>query len=125
MNRFDKASKGDGTWVPLSVRTIKARRKQSSSILRDTGVLFAALAPVWEAPPGSINELITGGVRVGFGGSSQHPGESITIAEIASIHNDGLGNNPKREIIVQPPESVIDACAGDLQKELTRLASNE
>jgi hypothetical protein len=121
--RFDAASKGDGTWVPLSSRTIAGRRKGSSTILRDTGVLFAALSPVWVAPPGSINELLQDGVRIGFGGSQTHPSGFATIAEIAGFHQDGAGNLPKREIIVNPSQSVIDSCTQDLQKELAKSTS--
>lgn len=120
--RFDRASKGDGTWLPLTLSTIRGRRQGSSSILRDTGTLFAALTPVWEAPPGSINQLIDGGVRVGFGGSSGHPSGIATIAEIASFHNSGDGV-PERVIIVEPSQSVLDGCAKDLQEELTKLTT--
>jgi hypothetical protein len=117
-DRFDRASKGDGTWPPLSARTIAGRRKGSSTILRDTGTLFAALAPTWSAPQGSINELIDGGVRVGFGGGSSHPSGFATIAEIASYHQVGGGRLPKREIIVQPTSSLMDAFAADLERAL-------
>lgn len=120
--RFDRASKGDGTWVPLAPSTIRARRKGSSSILRDTNTLFAALAPMWEAPPGSINQLITGGVSVGFGGPAGHPSGLVTIAEIASFHNAGDGV-PKREIIVEPSQEVLNGCANDLQEELIKLTT--
>jgi len=117
-DRFDRASKGDGTWERLSPVTIARRRKGSSTILRDTGTLFAALAPTWSAPPGSINELIDGGVRVGFGGSASHPEGFATIAQIASYHQVGGGRLPRREIIVQPTSNVIDAFASDLERAL-------
>jgi hypothetical protein len=122
--RFDAASKGDGTWKPLADSTIAGRRKGSSTILRDTGVLFAALTPTWVAPPGSVNELIDGGVRVGFGGSESHPGGLVTIADIAGFHQDGGGNLPKREIMVDPPQAVIDACIEDLHKELEKSTTS-
>lgn len=122
--RFDKASKGDGTWQPLSQRTIRTRRKRSSTVLRDKGLLFAALTPIWEAPPGSVNILIDGGVRVGYGGSEPHSGGMLTIAQIAQFHQDGNANLPKREIIVDPSQAVIDACALDLEKELENRPAN-
>lgn len=118
--RFDKASKGDGTWQPLAPSTVAGRRKQSSTILRDTGTLFAALAPIWTAPAGSINEMIEDGVRVGFGGPSSHPSGLVTIAQIAAFHQAGGGNLPKREIIVQPSDAVLRGCASDLQEFLNR-----
>ena len=121
--RFDKASKGDGTWRALSVNTVARRRKKSSTILRDTNTLFAALTPVWANPPGSINELIDGGVRVGFGGSAGHPDGLVTIAQIANFHQEGGPNLPQREIIVEPPQSVIDQCVDDLNKGLKKSTS--
>ncbi len=117
-DRFDRASKGDGTWPPLSQATIAGRRKGSSTILRDTGTLFAALSPMWAAPPGSINELIDGGVRVGFGGSASHPDGLATIAEIASYHQVGGGRLPKREIIVPPTTPLLEAFVADLERAL-------
>jgi hypothetical protein len=117
-DRFDRASKGDGTWPPLSQATVARRRKGSSTILRDTGTLFAALAPTWTAPPGSINEFIDGGVRVGFGGSASHPEGFATIAQIASYHQVGGGKLPKREIIVQPTSALLDAFVSDLDRAL-------
>jgi hypothetical protein len=117
-DRYDKASKGDGTWPALSLSTIAARKRGGSTILRDTGVLFAALAPIWQAPAGSINQLIKDGVRVGFGGQANHPGGSVTIAEIASFHQVGGGRLPKREIIVPPSSEVLAACARDLERAL-------
>lgn len=116
-DRFDRASKGDGTWPALSPVTIASRRRGGSTILRDTGTLFAALAPIWQAPPGSINELIEGGVRVGFGGSSNHPA-GVTIAEIASFHQVGGGRLPRREIIVPVPASLLSTFANDLERAL-------
>jgi hypothetical protein len=121
--RFDKASKGDGTWDPLADSTIAGRRNQSDTILRDTGVLFNALTPVWVSPPGGVNELLEDGVRIGFGGNASHPSGLATIAEIASFHQEGKGNLPQREIIVEPPQSVIAACVQDLQTEITKLTS--
>jgi hypothetical protein len=116
--RFDQQSRGGGEWRELAPSTIASRRKNSSTILRDTGALFAALAPVWNSPPGGINELIEGGVKVGFGGPAAHPGGIKTIAEIAAMHQTGGGKLPKREIIVTPPSHVIDAMAEDLQRAL-------
>lgn len=116
--RFDKLSRGSGEWPALSPVTIATRRKNSQTILRDTGALFAAISPAWNSPPGGINELIEGGVKVGFGGPAAHPGGIATIAEIAGFHQVGGGRLPKREIIVSPPSHVIDAMADDLQRAL-------
>jgi hypothetical protein len=118
MKRFADASAGDGTWPPLAESTIAGRRKGSSAILRDTGTIFASLTPVWDNPPGTVNALIEDGVSVNIGGEGAHPSGLLTIAELMQFHQDGGPNLPKREIIVEPPQSVIDACVSDLQKGL-------
>jgi hypothetical protein len=73
---------------------------------------------MWTAPPGSVNELIDGGVRVGFGGSASHPEGFATIAQIASYHQVGGGRLPKREIIVQPTSALLEAFVSDLERAL-------
>ena len=122
--RFDKYSRGGGDWPSLSPSTIAGRRRGTGqggpSILRDTGTLFAALTPLWDSPPGGINQIIPGGVRVGFGGTGAHPTGLTTVAEIANFHQEGSGRLPKREIIVDPTRDVLDACARDLEKALRR-----
>ena len=120
--RFNAHSRGQGDWPPLAPSTIAKRRgKGQASILRDTGILFAALTPTWQAPPGGVNQYIPYGVRVGFGGSASHPEGHVTIAAIAGFHQVGGGNLPKREIIVDPPASVISGCAQDAEAALEEL----
>ncbi len=65
--------------------------------------------------------MIDGGVLVGIGGSAAHPSGLATITQIAAWHQDGSGNNPKREIIVEPPPSVIDGCAKDMGEALEKM----
>lgn len=117
---FDSASKGGGSWPALAPSTIAGRRKQSDTILRDTGTLFASLTPVWNAPPGTTNKLIEGGVQIAFGGNSQHPSGLATVAEIASYHHFGGGRLPKREILIAPDNDVLTDCASYLEEWLKR-----
>ncbi len=143
--RFDRASKGGGEWERLSPATLAARRRKSGgklrtkagrrrrfrtgasstlgnrpAILRDTGVLMAALAEHFTNKPGAIQDDIPFGVRVGYGGSEKHPSGGATIADIASFHQSGGGSLPKREIIVDPPQHVTDLMAGDMERALER-----
>lgn len=122
--RFDKASKGDGTWPPLKASTIARRRKGSSTILRDTGTLFAALNPVFMSQPGALQSSIPWGIRVGFGGPSRHPSGAVSVADIASFHHFGKGVLPVRKILVSPPQSVVKAMVQDAERAAKKLADD-
>ena len=90
--------------------------------MRDTGTLFAALAPTFQNTPGALEEHMPFGVIVGYGGPHSHPeAPNLTIADLAAIHQLGLGNVPVREIIVSPPEHVINAMRGDLERALDKI----
>lgn len=135
--RFDANSKGGGDWPPLAASTIRKRRhgkgkgkafakavrsvhggpsviSGSPSILRDTGLLFAALG----GGPGSLEEHVPGGVRVGFGGSARHGSSPATIADIAEIHDTGGGHVPQREILVEPDDQTIALMVDDLERAI-------
>lgn len=127
--RFDTSSKGGGKWPPLKPSTIRRRRTGkrqgkygATSILRDTGVLFKVLTPTFQGTPGSIEEDIPFGIRVGYGGPSKHPNGSVTVADIASFHQKGAGFLPERKIIVDPIDKVVDQMGRDMvigiQREL-------
>lgn len=130
--RFDSFSKGGGDWAPLKESTKKRRRKarkgrlkgaaRSFSILRDNNLLFPALTPVWNRKPGALQKDITFGVRVGYGGPAKYPGGKATIADIATFHDTGAGNLPKRQIIVVPDAKTLTAMAGDMERGLGEMA---
>jgi hypothetical protein len=109
-----------------SKRAAKAKKlaRLRATILRDTNTLFTALSPVFVGSPGAIEEQVSYGIRVGFGGSEKHPGEkkSPTIAQIAEYHQVGGGRLPRRMIIVAPPEEVLNKMAGDMTRALKRAA---
>jgi hypothetical protein len=144
--RFDTYSKGGGTWKPLALSTIYARRHRKStarkikkmrkegasegdirdvanvSILRDTGTLFAALHPTF-GKPGQVEEMTEFGVKVGFGGAALHPnGQGVTIADIASFHQFGhMPYLPQREILVPPDVMTQLGMNDDMEKALEKL----
>jgi hypothetical protein len=135
--RYDKFSKGGGDWPDLAESTKRKRRKgkpkkgaggekvaEKYSILRDIGLLFNVLSPVFASAPGAIQEDIPFGVKVGFGGPSAHPGSKATIADIASFHQYGAGV-PKREIIVAPSVAVVAQMSDLMQAALTKLAGQD
>lgn len=150
--RFDRYSKGGGDWEPLAASTLRARRKGkqgtnklggtvarrnkagklvdkagkfvtavNAAILRDTGVLFAALRPTF-GQPGQVEEVTEFGVRVGFGGTAQHPGGGATIAEIAAFHQFGTGRMPARPILVDPDAATLAGMADDMRRALDRIS---
>lgn len=131
--RFDRFSKGGGDWPPLAASTKARRRKarkgrkkgatRSFSLLRDTGLMFAALDTPWSRKPGALQKDIPFGVRAGFGGPAKYPGGKATIADIAGFHDSGAGNLPKRQIIVVPDSRTLAAMAGDMERGLGQMAS--
>jgi hypothetical protein len=152
--RFDLYSKGGGDWQQLALSTIKKRRQGTVSnvkklrqirqnqapkyagavstggvysILRDTGLLFGALDPIFQGAPGAIQDEIPFGIRVGYGGPQRYTignkQSTATIADIAEFHQ--LGNLPKlpqRKIIVDPPQDLINEMAEDMTKALLQVA---
>jgi hypothetical protein len=121
-NRFDKYSKGGGDWPALSPITIRRRRGkgQNVAILRDTGLLFMVLQPVFQNIAGSIETFGNFSVTTGYGGSALHTGTGsrATIADIASFHNYGMGHNPKREIIAAPDDRLYEKLTDVANKNL-------
>lgn len=125
--RFDEQSQGGGEWPDLKDSTKEQRRnkdKESISILRDTGILYAVLTPAFLGLPGQLEENIAYGVRIGFGGPSKHGDDgTVTVADIASFHHNGEGVLPVRSLIVEPPGSIINDMAGDMERAIDKLSN--
>lgn len=66
---------------------------------------------------GSLNQRIRtpAGVRVGFS-DAPHNNDSLTIRELAVIHDSGLGNVPQRTILVEPDSSTIKGMMSDAER---------
>lgn len=119
-----KAARGNKTVGKPSQRKARVGRKtvataRTHAILVNTGLLRGSLQV---GNPGNIYADIVGehlaGKRVGVGGSTQAVSKTkkgvkpagITLGELARIHNDGRGNNPRR-VIAQPlTQETADAC---------------
>lgn len=121
--RYNRFSRGGGNWPPL-----KRKRKRGAlaraSILRDTNTMFAAVSPQFAALPGQLEERIPFGVRVGYGGPSRHPKAGMSVADLANIHQLGLGVVPAREIIVDPSPALVTAMAGDADRAVRQLSQD-
>lgn len=123
--RFDRYSKGGGDWAPLAASTLRRRRRGrgtgSPAILRDTGMLFAALNPNVVGDPAKVMELITTGthweINVGYGGPQRYP-DGASVSDIASFHQTGGPHLPQRKIIVPPDQETLDRMAEAARQEI-------
>jgi len=115
-------AKGGGDWLPLSPETLARRRGGGvdAAILRDTDTLFMAMTPAF-GRPGGIQEDVSYGITVGYGGPARHPKGKATIADIAHFHQSVGGNLPVRKIIVPPNQHVQDQMAADMERAIRRL----
>ena len=104
---------------------------RSVAILRDTGVLFKALSV---GAPGNTLTPIRGGLEYGISGSGSHSGgalsaiagsargrSSITIADLAAIHNAGTSRIPQRRIVVEPDHGTLNGMSEDAARAVARL----
>ncbi len=128
-----------GGWKPLAASTLKSRRGgkrratrspragtktttrgsvANVSILRNTGILLNALTI---GAPGNLFKGIRSGIRVGFGGPSNHPGGKATIRDIAIVHDEGKGNMPKRQILARPDTQTVSQMQGRVKIAIQRL----
>lgn len=117
--RFDTYSRGGGDWPPLKTKRKRGDTKKAS-ILRDTNTLFRVFTPVFIGSPGAVENLVRDGIEVGFGGGAKHPSGAITIGDLAEIHHRGLGVNPERRLLDDPPREVTD----QMEKDLVRIVEN-
>ena len=63
---------------------------------------------------------------MGFGGPGQkksRKGGSTgkTVAEIAAIHQEGLGSNPVRKILIDPSPILMKKMAGDMERGIKKM----
>ena len=101
--QFDANSTGGGDWPGLSPATKRSRRGRVFSILKDTGLLRNSLSAArYET------DKIRGGIKVGTG------------VEYARYHQDGAGNLPKREIIVDPDAGTEQKMSADIDRGIQR-----
>lgn len=113
VRRFDVFSHGGGTWRELKPAT--ARRKRSRRILVDTKFmrlhLEAALKVIRRGPKS---------VTMGFISNVMHPDAQMSIAELLTIHNEGLGSVPQRPILVTPDDAARERQVMDLRSIMVR-----
>lgn len=126
--RFVVFSRGGGDWPKLKHKR-KRGKLESAAILRDTGLMFQALSPVFQSLPGQAENQRPGRfeTEVGYGGPGKYTGRgsSASLADIASFHHVGAGFLPVRKVVDRPQASAISAMAKDAETELGREAKRE
>lgn len=118
--RWLTQSKGGGAWPKLKASTIKGRRKRTSKILLDTATMIGGFTPTFSGKPGQIEKKIKFGIKVGVGGSGQHPSGQITLGELYKIHHFGLGRVPVRKLVVKPNTLTIKGMTKDMRLALNK-----
>ena len=123
---------GDLTTLEFSKRSKLAKRKArmtrkkiragqgKASILWDIGELINVLGAGLSAP-GKFYEFIANGIRTGFGGAAKHTGSNASIADIASFHQEDGRNLPRREILVEPDQNVVDDMGSYFRRGIEKL----
>lgn len=123
--RFVEQSKGGSDWPPLAESTIRKRRRPKGkgsatgsnvAVLRDTGILLAALSP--QLSPGGVEDRDSSSftLRVGYGGDAPHPRADMAISSLAKIHHEGGKHLPQRQVVVSPDQATIRKLAEDANK---------
>jgi len=118
--RFKKFSRGGGNWRKTSKST--RDKKGSNLILRDTDTLLRAFTPVFKGLPGQFQQFVSNGIAVGVGGPGKHPASPITVGQLAEYHHEGIGNNPRRLVMIQPTASLNRDLSTDIKKALDKIA---
>jgi phage gpG-like protein len=114
--RYVRAARGDGTWLPLAPSTIAGRRKGKGSggkveILRDTGILLNSLSL---GANGNVQQMIDRGIEVG------------TVIRYAKHHQYGgttPGRPPQRKILVAPDQPTRERMRAPIQRAVAKIAA--
>lgn len=104
-------------WPPLAASTIK--RKGHNRILQDTMIMLGALTPSFIGLPGQYQNFSNGNMEIGIAGYTYMNG--MPIETVVNIHQNGLGNNPRREIFVAPDEPTITQITKNFDDAITQI----
>lgn len=110
---FVEQSKGGGEWPKLKTKRKRNKDANKQLILRDTGFLLQSLSM---GVAGNYFDANINSVTVGFD-KVPHAGDNdATLREIAVYHNEGAGNLPQREILVEPDAATQKRMIVELQR---------
>jgi hypothetical protein len=113
---FESEGTKVGGWQALKKATIKRRRKQTSTILQDTGWLKRS----WVYEVGRLEAVLKEGSKKG----KKAIGKTIHEAFYGAFHDKGAGALPERRILPHPEEIEKDVKASyeyHLDKEMKKL----
>ena len=127
--QYKANSAGGGDWPAVKKATEKAQFKRKKArkghkgprkkgILIDDGILEGALTP---GARGNEFRLIPHGIRVGFSQTIHGAGSSITVNELAQIHDQGKGDMPKRQILNEPTSATVGRIETAVRRALAAL----
>lgn len=122
LKRFVTNMQGGGDWQELSEETIRAKKRRGVApnphwILYEYGELFNSLR-MRRAQPNQYYGVryVLGMVTDSVNTPPTYKGK--TVQRIAQYHHRGIGRNPQRKIMVDPPASVWRRISAELRKEL-------
>lgn len=104
----------------LSTKSFDLGTMKGVAILRDTGVLFAAMQI---GSTGNQYDRIPFGARYGFRPLPHGSGTSKSIQRIAGYHQQGGRHLPQRRIIVQPDAVTTRGMANDAGRAMRAMLS--
>lgn len=114
VKRFTLFSLGGGNWKPISDK--RAKKKGHRRILVDTRFLRLKLSAIID-----VIRVTSRSMVFGFRSTIHHPTANMPVADLAEIHQQGLGNNPERKILVEPDDQSIKDMKKAAKKTFTEV----
>jgi len=111
VKRFILFSYGAGTWP--AIKPARAKKKGHTRILVDTRFLLQKLSAAI-----TVVRETSRSIFLSFRSTIYHPTAHMSVAELAEIHHSGLGNNPKRPILVEPDQQTNKDMVAATKKRL-------
>jgi hypothetical protein len=119
-SKGEDATTSGELWPELADSTLERRRKQGkgAAILRDTGMLFAALANIRVIPYMSAIGI---SVIMILDSPQRYPEAAASIGDVAGFHQNGGGYLPQR--IIMPPLQLNAAVISQVDSWTARFVS--
>ena len=109
--RYKKFAMGGGDWKELSDETIRRKKQYKEVILFEYGNLFGTL---------SFRKRRANEYTVGIWSRQPARRSNKSLQQIATIHQQGLGRMPRREIVVMPSRGLYRGMVSDIQEGVNK-----
>lgn len=116
-NRFDRFSRGGGNWKSTKRRK-SSKGKRKPFILRISHTLMRALSPIMRGLPGQYERIKGNTIETGYGGNAKHPDSSLSVKQLAVIHQKGTARIAARPIIVRPDARTRELMISDIERSI-------